>query len=472
MFLQRRRSNLKLDSLENRVCPAIVVRSIGPDLFITGSPVAENGTNQQFLVQQTAPNRFTIQDKAATTRTFGPFSVSRLLSINLNYYNTDINVDINGTFGGNVLLNLGLGDRDLSLTDQNPVSVYSTAAGGKLGGNLTFLRGSGSEIFQVGVFGNPGATTAGALAIGGNLTAVGRNVRGNAAFNNGGDGLFVGPGSSVGGNVSASFIDSVDIGQPVPSDLTTIGGSLTVTNATSPNFLNVNIFGTVNGNVSVTGTVLGDQFVLDQTLAATGGIINGNLSLNLGLASDIGEFVILGTNTVVRNSVSITALGGGGNSGAYTISGAIDGSLRISMGEGDNILAYTGSVTGDVYVWSGNGANDLSTFTGTVPGNIFIKLGNGQNRTNIATAPDGMLIYRGGNGSQSGTAGQEELTLSGADMLYKVDVLFGLFGNHTLVMDSTGNASFITGRLWSGVLATSIFDNQDGIILQPFKINF
>ena len=70
--------NLKLENLEERQCPTFVIRAIGPDLYITGTPIAGPTSAEQFLVKEVALNKFQIQDVTATaTKTYGTFSASR-----------------------------------------------------------------------------------------------------------------------------------------------------------------------------------------------------------------------------------------------------------------------------------------------------------------------------------------------------------------------------------------------------------
>jgi hypothetical protein len=454
-MIPARAARLRLDPLEGRICPALSIRLVGPDLFISGRPLAGPTSSEQLLIQETAPNRFTVQDISLSgTKTYGTFRVSRLLSVSLTNYNTNVNVDVNGnTFTGSVLLNLGLGD--ISPATVNPVSVFSGVPGGAVRGNVTFLKGSGSEVLNIGQIGTTPATPA-ALTVFGNVTAVGRNTLGSPRlFFNAGDTLFVGPGSTVRGSLNTTFIDSVDIGEPTPTPLTTVAGSVNINNATAPNFLGVNVFGVVGRSLTATGTRQGDSFTLAQTAAATGGVINGNLTLNLGGAFNIGELVTLAAGAAVGGNVSIQSLGGpnvGLSGGLYSIGASIAGNLFVGLGEGDNFLDFSGSVSGNMSVTAGNGDNDLSAFTGTVDGNLTIRLGNGSNTATIANAPAGRLSWASGNGTDA-------LTLGAG--LFNVYVLLGT-GTNTLDLSV---ATTLTGTV-IGTGGSNTF-NQNGATLLP-----
>ncbi|MFO0841497.1 MAG: hypothetical protein U0797_03720 [Gemmataceae bacterium] len=454
-MIPARPARLRLETFEDRLCPAISIRLVGPDLFITGRPLAGPTSGEQFRIQETAPNRFSVQDVTLSgTKTYGTFPVSRLLSVSLAHYNTNVNVDVNGnTFTGSVMLNLGLGDTNPATV--NPVSVFSGVAGGTVRGNVTFLRGSGSEVLNIGQIGTTPVTPA-ALEVFGSVAAVGRNTQGSPRlFFNAGDTLFVGPGSTVRGNLNTSFIDSVDIGEPTPTDLTTVAGSVNINNATAPNFLGVNVFGVVGRSLTATGTRQGDSFTLAPTAAATGGVINGNLTLNLGTASNIGELVTLAAGATVGGNASIQSLGGpnvGLSGGLYSIDSAISGNLILSLGQGDNLLAFTGSVSGNVSVRADNGDNDLSAFTGTVDGNLVIRLGNGNNTATIANAPGGRLSWVSGNGTDALTLGTG---------LFNVNILFGTDTN-TLDLSA---ATTLTGVV-IGTGGNNTF-NQNGATLLP-----
>ena len=60
------RALLTVETLENRWCPAVRIRVVGPDLVISGTPFAGPTAAEQFLVQETSPNRFFIRDVAAS----------------------------------------------------------------------------------------------------------------------------------------------------------------------------------------------------------------------------------------------------------------------------------------------------------------------------------------------------------------------------------------------------------------------
>jgi hypothetical protein len=412
-----RRARLHLENLEDRTCPSFTIRAIAGSLYINGTPQLAGPTavGDQFLVQETSANHLTVQENyGGNTKTYGTFPAGKNIFVTLAHYNTNINVDFNGfTWGGSLLMNLGLGDTDLSTT--NPVSIYSGVMGGSIRGNVTVLNGSGGEQIAIGQVGSSPGTPA-ALNVGGNVTVAARKAGSNPFALNAGDSLFIGPGSIIGGNLTTAFVDGVNIGEGsvsgvTPTPLSTVMGNVTISDAGSSHFIDVEDFGVVGGNVSVTGTTFGDTFTLEQTVDALGGTIAGNLTLNLGAGNGaFGDLVDLAAGTSVGGTASITSLGGpnvGIAGGLYELGSAVSGDLTLNMGVGDNTVIFTGSVSGNMRVTAANGTNDLGggalggSFTGTVDGNLTLHFGNGTNTADIVNSPGGTLFWTSGNGSDT-----------------------------------------------------------------------
>jgi hypothetical protein len=445
-----RRKHLRLEHLEDRTCPSLTITAASGNLSISGTPLAGPTSAEHLLVQEVSVNRFLVQEAIGagpTVKTYGVFPASANIFISLAHYNTNINVDFHGlTFGGNLVMNLGLGDTDL--TTVNPVSIYSGVAGGSIRGHMTVVNGSGGETIAIGQIGSSPGTPA-ALTVGGNVTVAGRNG-GNSAALNAGNALFIGPGSTLLGDLTTSFIHGVNIGEVavsgvLPTPLTTVNGNVNISNAGANHFLDVEDAGIVGKSMTVTGTNLGDVFTLEQTVDLLGGSIAGNLTLNLPQAGGaFGETVDLAAGTMIGGSFSSTTAGGsqtGLLGGIYTLAGTINGDATINMGEGDNtVMGMAGStVSGSMHLSAGSGNNSITLDT-TVSGNLSFAMGNGDDSVTIGNAPGGMLFWNSGNGNDSVTFGDGTNTPG----VWNVFMQFGT-GNDTLTLAGTGSPATPNG---------------------------
>jgi hypothetical protein len=367
-----RRTHLRLEHLEDRHCPSFTISATGGNLFIAGTPQAGPTSSEQYLVQETSANKFLVQETiGAMTKTYGTFPAGKNIFITLAHYNTNINVDFNGfTFGGNLVMNLGLGDTDLSTT--NPVSIYSSVAGGSIRGNVTVLNGSGGEIIAIGkILTSPAAPFA--LTVGGNVTVAARKADGNPFASNAGDALDVVPGSTIDGNLTTTFVDGVDIGEiavsgVTPTPLTTVGGNFSLTSLGGPNV-----------------GILGGLYFLD-------GSVGGSATVNMGAGDNSLEF----SGTVDGNM--LVSAGNGSNDLGGGITGPVGGNLTFAFGNGTNTATIANAPGGTLYWTSGNGSDTLnlgpSFFT------AFIDFGTGSNTLALDasgnTALEGTVKASGG----------------------------------------------------------------------------
>ncbi|NBO32647.1 MAG: hypothetical protein EBV05_14030, partial [Cyanobacteria bacterium WB6_1B_304] len=409
-------------------------------------------------------------NKPTSTKTYGPFKVSRLLSVKVAHYDSDVVVDVNGLdYSGSVLMDLGLGDRDP--TTDHPVGVIdkNSTPDGSVRGNVTIVNGSGSEKYRIGA--PTGAGTVTQMTIGGNVSITGRN---NASDN--ADTFNVASGIKIGGSLSSSFVDFVDVGDSTSPGITTVGGSVSYTNAGSRNEATFNIYATINGNVSMTGTAQNDIFLLSKS-GPNVGIVRGNINVNLGMSFDggnHGQSAAIDPGSIVGGNVSINSTGGALTTpfqSLYVIDGKIGNNLTCVLGEGNNFCLIgsdaTTIINGNVVVTAGNGPNQILFSDGIIAGNLSVSVGNGSNTTTLTIAPQGRFTYRGGNGSQGALS--ELLLNSLVPVTYNVDILFGLSGSHTLEYSSAG--SFLTGRVRSGT-SSSTFSQTSGDLLPTFSIDF
>jgi hypothetical protein len=258
-----------------------------------------------------------------------------------------------------------------------------------------------------------------------------------------GDTLFIGPGSSVGGDVTTTQIDNVAVGQPGLA-LATVGGNVNVNDSGANAALIVNVFGNVGKSVSVTGTAFDDNFVLQQASAGVGGNITGGLSVDLGGSVTFGNSFLLDAGTTVGANATLTSGASATGAGsAFTVNGTVNGSLTANLGAGNDSFAFNvgASVGGGLSVTGGNGANTV-TADGTVGGNLSFNFGNGNDSVTVGPAPGGQLLWTSGNGNDSVTLGDANAL---ANSTWNVHMTFGT-GNDTLTLSDAAPATqFITG---------------------------
>jgi hypothetical protein len=415
--VRRRPTHLSLERLEQRDCPSLTVTLYNGSLNISGAPAGA------LMVTETTPGKLTVTDNA---HSLGTYSVGGDLRLNLTRHPSTVTVDLGGnTFTGSVLISLGNGG-----TTTLPPAV--TVQRGTVGGNVSFFGGNGTETENIG---GPALAPI-PLNVRGYVQAVGKVSGGGVAGP--GDTLFVGPGSTVGGDVSTVQIDNVAVGQPNLA-LTTVGGNVSVNDSGSGAALIVNIFGNVGKSVSVTGTSFEDAFVLQQASAGVGGNITGGLNVNLGPGGTAGDSFLLDTGTTVGGNVTLTTAGAPNVAppGGFTINGTVNGSLTANLGAGNDSLTFstTGSVLGNLNITGGNG-NDTVTAAGAVAGNLSFTFGSGNDSVTIGNAPGGVLNWSSGNGNDSVTFGNAT-NVPGA---WNVHMRFGT-GNDTLTLAGNGTVA-------------------------------
>ncbi len=446
----RRRPHL--ERLEVRDCPSLTVSLISGSLTISGTPMGA------LLVQETAPASLKVTDGAAN---LGTYHVTGDLRMMLNSHPSTVRFDVNGNrFGGNVLINVGNGK-----TNGNPdqVEVFSGLPGGSVGGSVTMQNGSGQETFAIG---SPSFPNDGAIAVGGNVSVSAR-VSGGTAGNT----FFVTAGSSVGGDVTSSHIDNVQIGLGLPgAALTTVGGNVSISDVGSGLALNAFDFGNIGRSLSVTGTSLDDIFSLQQVSPGVGGQVNGSLSVNLGSSVTFGDDFTLGAGTSVGGNATLSTQGVATSAFPnFDVAGAVNGSLTLNLGDGGNMVNFEASATvaGNMTVNGGNGNNDLSTFpfSGTVAGSLSFNLGNGDNSVTITTAPGGLLSWTSGNGASA-------LTLNpAAATAWDVNVHFGSNDDSFTLAGAGGTLSGLVDG--GGHVVANTFTQGAGWTLTNFTlVNF
>jgi hypothetical protein len=406
---QHRRFRPALEMLEHRACPALNVAFSAGVLTLSGTPPTGSALGDGLYISMPSPGVVRVQELFPAAVTLGNFANVRTLTLNLTSYDTDIAFDLNGnTFTGAVNFNLGKGDSDISTF--NTVDIYSGVAGGRITGAVAISGGSGSESFNIGQ--DPTETLA-PVTISGNLTVTAARA-GSGFF---GDSLTLAPGSAVLGNVTTTYVDAVFAGF-FGSTTGMIGGSLTVNDSGSPFGLDAEVFGSVLGNFSVTGTSAVGGGLGDVVAVNAGGTVGGNVTANLGDGANL--FILdsfLGTPGVVGGSLSVS-MGNGPDSGPIfanevDLLGMVGKSVTLTMGNGDSTVYFdAGAVVGGNFNYTGgNGFNDLdgvnslfagSSFDGTIGGSLSVRVGNSFNNMTFNGVVNGPTFsYTAGTGSNT-----------------------------------------------------------------------
>ncbi len=414
-----RSTRLLLENLEARCCPSLTVQLTAAGLTLSGAPQGN------LAVTETSPNVFQVQDG---THNLGSYRNAGNLTLNLtNHQNKSVNINLNGnTLAGNLFINEGAGDNTSSAA--NGTGIY----GGRIGGSLTVIGGSGEEEvipgFQV-TPAPPFATPVG-LSVGGDIVFNARPNLSPFAFNVLDTGILFGaaaPTVTVGGSIQTTFVDAVGIGQN-----TTVGKNLAYAAAPGEGNGFLGIAGVVRGSVQATfgNGPAGNTFDLTPT-----GSIGGGLQANMGNGPAI---VLLEAGSTIRANVNFSA--GSGND-SFAVADQISGNASFNGGDGtDTItLAPTTGVSGTLSVTEGSG-NDSVTIDATVSGTMNVTLGNGNDSVTIGSAPGGTLFWKSGNGNDSVTLGDA----TNVPSVWNVHMQFGT-GSDTLTLAGNGTVATPNG---------------------------
>ena len=447
-------ARLCLEHLENRLVPSLTVKTIGSTLFVSGTPVGVPG----LVVTETARNTFQVLDGASNLGTF-----ANIVNVDLNltdHQNKSVNVNLNGnTLTGNLIINEGKGDTTSSAA--NGTGVF----GGKIGGSLAVVGGSGEEELVPGfqVTASPPFAVAKGLSVGGDIIFNARSNPSASAFNVLDTGVFFGaPTVTVGGRIRTTFVDAMGIGQN-----TTIGASLTYTAAAGEQSGFLGIAGTVGGSVrAIFGNGAAGN-TLDLT--ATGNI--GGLLARMGNGP---ATVLLEAGSKIGISADI---GSGSGNDTFTISGQISGNARFSGGQGTDTITFQAGakVFGNLTVADGSGKDSI-TLDGAVGGNMTISLGGGNDTVTIGNAPGGLLSWHSGSGNDTVTLGD---ATNAAGETWIVQMRFGS-GHDTLTLAGNGTVATpeaLTGLIdMGGPLGGNTFDPTGSraagtwVTVQPFTL--
>lgn len=401
------------------------------------------------------------------------------------------NLTITGTGAGSFMLSGNDGEtfvggtsftgvRNIKLVLKQGFDVV-TVTNADLAGTLTFLGGGGTNILRIDAVG--GSNTLGSVVVNNGdgldtFAIVGgtNTIRGNVTINNG-----------LGGS-------STTIGDLASADVTTIGGSFTVTNQGGQDGFQVEgALATFSGPVSINNGSGGSRTAFNADTTA----LPGGLRVNNG--AGINDFSTLQNTTFTVGTAAVrrhlTLRNGNGRS-FVTLEGAthtINGNFRVTNGAGADIFTVGGadfSVTGAFAIRNGNGDSEVtleSSNTVTVGGTFSLTNGDGDDRLDVvggmvrfnadvtivngAGDSDAEFTPAAGGFHDLSVAG--DLSITGGDGFDEVEINFALIsGDVTLDYGAGGSdtefnqissasVSTLQGRLT--ILAT------DGVDLVGFQ---
>ncbi len=445
---RKRRALLALEELEMRWVPSLTVQSFNGTLYVSGLPVGASPPG--VVITETAPNSVQVMDGSHNLGTYAHISN---VNLNLtNHQNKSVNINLNGnTLSGNLFINEGTGDTTGNAA--NGTGIF----GGRIGGSLTVVGGSGDEEvipgFEV-ISTVPFAVPMG-LSVGGDIVFNAHPGQAPSVTNVLDTGILLGaaaPTVTVGGSIRTTFVDLVGIGQN-----TTVGKGLTYTAARGAGDGFLGIAGTIRGSVQATFGNGAAGNTLD--LMPTGSIV-GSLQASMGAGSDT---VMLEAGSTIGTSANISS--GTGND-FFDIAGQILGSASFNAGDGsDSItLETSASVLGNLTLTGGSG-NDSVTMSAAVLGNLIMQLGNGNDTVlvNPTVAPTGLFTLNAGNGNSSVSLAPGSATA--------FHIAFN-FGTGTDTLNLAGTTSTISGSLLSQNPGGNVFNQGTWTIVPPWTSNF
>ena len=430
-----------LQLLEARETPTVNVLYNGASLTLTGTP--DTAPGHILTVNNTGGNNFAVTDGGVS---LGTYHVTRNLSLRLDKFDTFVGVDLNGaTLRGSVLVDLGAGD--VTPDTFSLAFVTSSAAGAKVGGDVTFKGGAGNERVGLALDG-----VGSKLEVGGSVRATGPAVTTPVE-----DELWVGYGVTVDGNVTDTGYTYTTIHGAVDGDVTanaagkpggmgftvdgTVHGDVAATGAaTAAGYYSfANIAGPVDGDVrfnltggrataTVSGTVGGDWTVRHTggglvALKVVGtGEVKGDLSVATADDTATDQTVVY-LNGIVDGDFRYKETGNAGSTVVAIAGGDVYGDANIDLG-GPDVRSSTVNLAGEVggsatVIGMGKVVNvEVQGFTpydpglAAVTGDLRVRLGNGTNTLSVQQE-DPSAATIGGRLSYTGGTGADVVTISG-----------------------------------------------------------
>jgi hypothetical protein len=447
---RRSRFAPRLEVLEDRTVPSLTLSYLsGGSLTISGIPRGELDVKHV----GTVASMFRITDAGSF---LGQYSITGNLSISLSYRTADIKIDLGGgTISGTTTINLGNGFIGSGTSSVDVYDDSGASPAGKIGGGLTIQNGNGHELLDVGTFRDPvgGGFTTDPIRVGSNLSVTGRTA------NNGpGNSLIVDAGTIVGGSANLTQVHNLALGgTSTLSNLTSIGGGLTLNDSGALVHLSAVVTASIGGSVNVTGTTVDDSFTLQSNGTTNSGRVRGSLTVNLLDGQSFGDRILLASGTEVDGNAQLTAGANTSTALGDQLSplGSVMQSLTVTMGNNTNSLYFSPQnvgdqvpfVGGDMTVTAGNGTNYIGTsvtgpFNGTIVGStlggLSITLGTGDNGSALdpmVIAPNlinGNIVWKSGFDQSTSSFGLGQafvqlgnFGLTGNSYSYNVSMTFG-----------------------------------------------
>ena len=434
------RSRPLLEGLTERIVPAVSVKFLGGSLTIMANPA--NVANNLTVAQRALDGKFVITDG---TTSVGPYQVTGNITIISSNASDTIQVNLNrgaaGAFQLPGFLNIN------SRNGADTVTIQGDGTnGGRIGGNVILSTGFSNDT--VNITGN-GAL----LSIGGMISAN---------LDSGADTFNLGVGSTAAGSVvtgkgvSLLRANTVNIGSA--GDPVTINGSLCLDNTLDYGVTNTSTLGVTTDitQFQVAGILVynGGTLVDDLSLFGTvQGLSNKNSAINLGqgtnsldINADIGP--ALNSDLVVTGGSGVDSITLGDDT-------VISNDAVFSLGAGNNLydLNNTFAVNGSMSITAGNGNDAIGIFAGQIGGDLTLTLGNGSNSLTFAGAATGAaqsaschdFNYNGGDGVDDITFDADDGAVENALNVYLMtgaDVFDGT---------NSGDASYLTGYIDLGI---------------------
>ncbi len=314
-----------------------------------------------------------IRFNSGTTSIVTP--VNKMTVNMLNNSGSNLNVDLDNAFAGELALNLGDGARALNLT----------GASNSFGGNLTITGGSDAQTVEV--------------AVNNDLSVTGNMIvdlgQGNDSVDE--DGRMI----SVTGSLTFAGVNTFDNGGTM-----SVGGNVTVNTAseTATTVFDNDASMTIGGNFTYTGGNGRDEVTLDSAVATT---IAGFATIDLG-NNTAGGTQIASLNsaaTSVGGAVTVKSTNASSPDSFASLAGTtLGGDIDINLGGGLNDAAILGLFGGTTVKYNGGSSTDNVTFGTT--GNAAdanIKLSSGDDTfllkagTSISPTAAFRVDFGGGN---------------------------------------------------------------------------
>lgn len=271
----------------------------------------------------------------SATTGFKTGSILGLDTTNASDGNFSYSYDITNAYTGSTLGLTKLGDNTLTLLGSNTYTGDTNVAAGRLDVNGSLVAGSAVKVAS-------GATLGGSGTVNGNVAVAGGSINGNGLKLQGTT-TFTG-GSTLAGTTTANSI-AVSSGTTTISGNTTTAGGIT-TGATST----LKINGTVDGTVSVSGTLGGNGTITGATT------INGTLAPGNSI-----DTINTGSLTLAATSVLDVELGRNGTLATSDLTN-VNGTVTIISGADLRLTLYTGLITpetNDVFFLISNNGDDV-----------------------------------------------------------------------------------------------------------------